>query len=428
MNADAATARAGGSAAATLSPPAGPAGDGSPGLGGTRFRIFSQAPWLTASAAPETIAISTPAGQTLAGPADARAYVVDPVHKPRPYDDFYFPPFDGPVFYPAVPDADGHFDHLPVACREFRAAHMFAAVRFTLDVWEGYYGRRIDWHFAASHPRLELVPFVPWNNAQSGAGFIEAGYGVGESGVPRHYSLSFDVMAHETGHSIVFAEVGVPPPGVPWTDEYRSFHESASDLIALVTALHLESVVTRLLASTRGNLYGYNELGRIGELSDTEQIRLACNDLKLSDLAGLGDHGRSLPLTGAVFDFLVETFQSTLVERGLIRAELAALSFGAPTSPSAWRLIQGEFDGAFRDHPSAFREALGHARDHVARFLVATWRQLPPGRLDYRMIAAAMLRAESVAGGRHLGILADCLHWRELVPDDRGELRPLSRA
>lgn len=393
---------------------------------GTRFRLFSQAPYLSAGQEPETVWISTPAGETLPGPSDSRAYVVDPVRKPRHYDDFYHPPFDGPIYYPALPDADGHFDYLPVNCREFRAAHMFASVRFTLDVWEGYFGRRIEWHFAPFRRRLELVTFVDWDNAHSGFGFIEAGFGRSEDGQEKLYSLNFDVMAHEVGHSIIFAEVGVPPPGVPWTEEYRSFHESASDLIALVAALHLESVTTRLLLSTRGDLYGFNELGRIGELSDTEQIRLACNDVKMSGLAGLGDHGRSLPLTGAVFDFLVETFQAMLVERGILREDIAALSWGMPHSSASRRLIRTEFERAFAADPEAFHRALRHARDHLGRFLVTTWHQLPPGRLDYPMIAAAMRRAEFAMGGRYLDILDGCLRWRELVPDDRGALRAVT--
>ena len=397
---------------------------GSPTSGtGTRFRLFSQAPYLSAGQEPETVRISTPAGATFAGPADDRAYVVDPVRKIAPYGDLYRPPFDGPVFYPALPDADGHFDYLPVESREFRAAHMFASVRFTLDVWERYFGRRIEWHFAARYRRLELVPFVDWDNAHSGFGFIEAGYGLDERGRARLYSLNFDVMAHEIGHSIIFAEVGVPPPGVPWTEEYRSFHESASDLVALIAALHLESVMTRLLGSTSGNLYGYNELGRIGELSDTEQIRLACNDLKMSDIASLGDHGRSLPLTGAVFDFLVETFQAVLVERGLVSADVAALSYGVPCSAAVQGIIQAEFDRAFRDDPRAFRHALEHARDHLGLFLVSVWQRLPPGSIDYAVVAAAMLEAERRGGARYLNILADCLRWRGLVPDERDARR-----
>lgn len=384
---------------------------------GTRFRLFSQAPYLSAGREPETVWISTPAGETLPGPADSRAYVIDPVRKPMPYGARYFPPYTGPIYYPALPDAEGHFDYLPVNCREFRAAHMFAAVRFTLDVWEAYFGRRIDWHFAPVHERLELVTFVNWDNAHSGFGFIEAGYGVSDSGDDKLYSLNFDVMAHEIGHSIIFAEVGVPPPGLAWTDEYRSFHESASDLVALISALHLEGVISRLLRSTHGNLYGFNELGRIGELSDTEQIRLACNDVRMSGLEGLGDHGRSLPLTGAVFDFLVEMFQQVLVERGLISAEISALSYGVPCSDALQQRIQSEFDRAFLDDSNAFRRSLEHARDHIGLFLVATWQQLPPGRLDYRMIADAMLNAETAMGGHYLSILVGCLSWRELVSD-----------
>jgi len=389
---------------------------------GTRFRLLPQAPYITLGTEPETVWISTPAGETLPGPADARAYVVDPIDKPLPYGGRLMPPFRGPVHAPALPDAEGHFDYLPVDSREFRAAHMFAAVRFTLDVWEAYFGHRIDWHFSSHFERLELITFLDWDNAHSGFGFIEAGYGRCNNGNGKRYSLNFDVMAHEVGHSIIFATVGTPPNGTIWTDDYRSFHESASDLIALLSALHLDSVLHRLLDSTKGNLYRYNELGRFGELSNTEQIRLACNDVKMSDLHGLGDHGRSLPLTGAVFDFLVEMFQTNLVEQRLLRPEVASLSHDVRCSLSAENFIQAEFAGAFLDHPVEFRQALERARDHVGLFLVRTWQQLSPGQLDHRMIAAAMLEAEASMGGRYLAELADCLQWRELLPDSSSVL------
>jgi len=87
----------------------------------------------------------------------------------------------------------------------------FGTVRFVLDIWEGYFGRAINWHFAQHYDRLELTIFPALNNAQTGYGFIEVG-GYRENGTYQPFSLNFDIIAHEVGHLIIFGEIGVPDP------------------------------------------------------------------------------------------------------------------------------------------------------------------------------------------------------------------------
>jgi hypothetical protein len=231
---------------------------------GTRFKLYPQAPVLAAFAEPETVWVSQRPDTIQPGPADDRIYVVEPVDKPRVYDFPYLPPYRGPTRAPVAPGRDGHFDYLEPGDSGFEAAHMYGTIRRVLDIWEGYYGRGIPWHFRDHFEQLELIPFVNWDNAQSGYGFIEAGYGETETGARHPYALNFDVLAHELGHSLIFSEVGVPPPAT-MTAEYRGFQESASDLVALVAVLHFDSVVDRLLRTSNGDLYTLNELNRIGE-------------------------------------------------------------------------------------------------------------------------------------------------------------------
>ena len=71
-----------------------------------------------------------------------------------------------------MPGADGHFDHLRPGDPGFEAAHLFGAVRFTLDVWEGYLGHPIAWHFTDHFDRLELSMVEDWANAHMGYGYI----------------------------------------------------------------------------------------------------------------------------------------------------------------------------------------------------------------------------------------------------------------
>ena len=114
----------------------------------------------------------------------------------------------------------------------------------------------------------------------------------------------------------------------------RASTRSFADLAALLVAAHLDPVVDQVLQRARGNLYGVNELNRLGELSSTTQIRIASNATKMSEFAlGWSDeHDLSEPLTGAVFDLMLDLYQANLVERGLIPRTLAALARRARAS------------------------------------------------------------------------------------------------
>ena len=179
---------------------------------GTRFRLFPQPRFLNAFRNPETVHINMPPGSIQAGPADDRMFVVDAINK-DPYDQFSGPPFLGLHNPSVIPGSDGHFDHLDIDSREFSCATMYATVRRTLDIWEDYFGHSIPWHFEASFDRLEMIPLIDWDNAQSGFGFLEFGFGrtiAGGIDPTRPYCQNFDVLAHELGHSIIFSQVGVP--------------------------------------------------------------------------------------------------------------------------------------------------------------------------------------------------------------------------
>src|SRR3546814_17565656 len=93
--------------------------------------------------------------------------------------------------------------------------------------------------------------------------FLEAGVGREACGYVFPFSLSFDVIAYEVSHCIVYSQVGVPFPHAPLA-EYLAFHESAADMTALIALLHFDSVMQDLLETTSGNLYTFNDLNRFG--------------------------------------------------------------------------------------------------------------------------------------------------------------------
>jgi hypothetical protein len=167
---------------------------------GTRFKLFPQ-PSFAGPAEAETVWVSSPVGSVGPGPQDDRMYVADPVGKRDPYGIAltpygmpypFLPPWDGPVYSPAAPGPDGHFDHLEVGTPEFEMAHTYGCVRFVLDVWEGYFGRPIEWHFSPHYERLEILLLPGWDNAHVGWGFMEVGGHTTEAGELRPFSLNFD--------------------------------------------------------------------------------------------------------------------------------------------------------------------------------------------------------------------------------------------
>jgi hypothetical protein len=388
---------------------------------GTRFRLFAQAPVLAAFREPETVWVSTPPGGIRPGPEDDRLRTVDALDKTEPYDlPPNAPPYRGAASPPVSPDPHGHFDHLAVDSRAFRTTHVYGALRRILDIWDDYFGAPIPWHFSADYPKLEVIPQIDWDNAQSGYGFIEMGYGLA-GGERQPYCLNFDVIAHELGHSIVFSQVGVPQEHTA-TNAYLGFHESAGDLVALVSVLHFETFADYLLDVSHGNLYALNELNRIGELSETEEIRQASNSLTLADvitddreLTQPELHQLGEPLTGALFDMFVEVFQRALVERGLIDRELDQLSRRVVEMEALNDQVQGRFEAAYDTDHIGFRAALFEARDFLGVRLARTWDQLSPHYLSFAGVAARFLTVDrGLSGCKYQDLIRDCFLWRRI--------------
>jgi hypothetical protein len=404
---------------------------------GTKFRLYPQLPSLWSGRPPETVRISTPPGLVGPGPSDDFAYLVSPVGKRAPYGlqlspygapVLFLPPWAGPIVPPVRPGHDGHFDHIPIGTPEFAEAHVFGAVRFTMDIWGRYLGRPIEWHFSRDFRRLEMLLLPHFDNAHVGYGFMEIGAHRAEHGSLVSFALNFDVIAHELGHLIIYGMMGVPRRGAE-KGEYFGFHESAADMVAILAALHFDGMLSEVLDRTRGNLYSFNELNRFAEFSSTEQIRLASNSVKMWEFAqGWHDeHDLSQPLTGALFDILVDVFQELLVERGLIGRDLAELSDMLEQRPEYDALIQPRFDAVYPARRYEFRQALVDAREYLGFALAETWMRLSADFLDYLDVARTLIAVDcALTGGRYGGEMAECFRWRGIGDIEAGpRLGPL---
>jgi hypothetical protein len=351
--------------------------------------------------------------------------LIFPVNKPYSYGvnpgplgtpGLDLPPYRGPIHFPVCPNDEGHFDTIPVGTRAFAEAHVFGAVRFVLDVWERYFGRRIDWHFARDYRRLEILIQPQIDNAYAGYGFMEIGAHPLPDGSVAAFALNFDVMAHELGHLIIYSTIGLPSRAAV-SGEYYGFHESAADLTALIAALHFESLIARLLDETRGNLYVFNELDRFAELAPHDQIRISSNSVKMSGFsAGWEDeHALSQPLTGAVFDIIVDIFQELLVERGLIPREIAEATRRVRDEPEQVDVVEPVFDAAYEGRCEEFRAALVDARDYMGATLAETWRRLTADNLSYLEVGRFLVEIDNaMSGGRYRRAIVESFDWREI--------------
>jgi hypothetical protein len=377
---------------------------------GTRFRLYAQAPHVPGYGVPELVWLSTPPNRINPGPQDDRIYVRDPVFEKEPYDFPMLPPYPGAVFPPAEAAPDGHFDQLDLGSRQFVAAHAFASVRRVLDIWESYLGRRVEWHFAETYERLEIIPWLDWHNAQSGYGFLELGVDRGPDGRAFPFALNFDVIAHEMGHAILFSEIGVPDDSGREAD-FRAFHEAGADLVSLLTFLHFDTGIDRLLRHCNGNLLVLNELNRIAELAGERQIRLASNSRKLSEVSA-EIHDQSRPFTGAVFDSMVERFHLNLVQQGFADERLLGIDIRAVDDTALSRVSRLTTE-AFRARPFLFKSALTEARDAVALALSRAWSLMDRNDLSFAAAAEAISAAAGYDSLR--SSLQENFEWREIL-------------
>ena len=183
-----------------------------------------------------------------------------------------------------------------------------------------------------------------------------------------------------------------------------------------------------MLEETHGNLYVFNELDRFAELSPHDEIRLASNDVKLSQFAAGWDdeHTLSQPLTGAIFDIGVDIFQELLVERGLIPREIAEATRHVRDEPEIATIVQPAFEAAFDGQYDGLRAALIDARDYVGFALAETWKRLKADDFSYVDVAETLIAMDQVmSGGRYRRAIVESFVWREIGTRDR---RPAPQA
>jgi hypothetical protein len=395
---------------------------------GTRFLLYPKPRIVQGFGEARLVHVEEPAGSIRPGPVGPRIYVVDargktPYRDPETGDYVWRPPYPRTLrrFEAVVPNALGHFDSVVPRTRQFTQAALYASVASVIAIWEHYLGRRLNWGVPGRQRRLELIPRVRriGDNAWSGDGYIELGFADRDPSQP--YAEVFDVVAHEVGHHLLKRVIGRAPADRR-EFEHKSHEEAGADLVSLVAVLHLDPVVARVLAETRGKLYSVNLLSEIGEYrrgqSGRWPGRLLFHDKTLRSVAVArkrpDKHIYAQPFLGAAFDILVEIYEHHLLARELIPADLARRSTHAAQRNPA---IRREFAARYRLNPDGFSEALGEATGDFARLLALTWRKTRRTGATFSKVAANMLAADRrLYRGRYGQAIRRAFRRRMIVP------------
>ena len=396
---------------------------------GTRFLVYPKPRIVAGFDAPRLVHVAARPGSIGPGPSGPRLYVVDALGK-RPYRNIDTGDYDWRPPYPrgmrragaVAADAHGHFDRVAPRTRDFSQAALYATVATVVTIWEHYLGRRLSWGVPGQR-RLELIPRVKklGDNAYSGDGYIECGFADRDPSQP--YAEDFDVVAHEVGHHFLKRVIGKAPTDRR-TFERKSHDEAGADLVSLVAVLHFDYVVARVLAQTRGKLYSVSLLSEIGQYrrgrSGRRPGRLYLHDRTMRARAIKAarrhddKHTYAQPFLGAAFDILVEIYESRLVRRGLICADLARRSTHAAAVRNP--AIRRAFASRYRLNPDGFAESLGEATTDFARLLTRTWRRTRRTGATFSKVAANMLAADrALHRGRYQRVIRRAFARRKIA-------------
>jgi hypothetical protein len=224
---------------------------------------------------------------------------------------------------PVNPNAFQDYIETP-GTNEFDAVHTFAVVRETLTMYQralGALGVTIlpfQWNTGGNTDPIQVLPHQSvMQNAFYSRGGKSLNFGFfPKPGAPAPAPTVFtcqslDIVAHETGHSILD---GLKPNwiGASSNPQTGALHEAFGDLTAIFLALSQFDQVEALIAQTKSNLHDKNFLSDLAEqfglvLGRLNGLRNADNDFKLSQV-GTEVHSLSQVFTGFMYDVLADIF------------------------------------------------------------------------------------------------------------------------
>jgi len=292
----------------------------------------------------------------------------------------------------ASPDDDGHYLYWP-GTPEFDQVNCFYYATFTLRMYERYARRALPWAF----PKTRIV-VSPHAGEQANAFYSERDQKIGfyyfqVDGQVVNAAHSADVVSHETAHAILDGlrdlyneSFGLGP---------TAFHESFGDITAVLVALHDDSLITRLLSWTEGNLRTDNFVAAVAE-EMTNRLRAGNNHVQ-----GHTVYLRNAlnVLQNAPFDVLRYMPENPEMELGRESHNYSRLFTGA-----FYNLMVLLYERLRKDR--APRLALHRTRGILGRLLTFAVELGPVGEFDFGDMARAFLMADlALNNGQHTDLI-----------------------
>ncbi len=322
----------------------------------------------------------------------------------------------------AIADPDGNFFYTPTQ-PQFDQVNSFVVVYKTLDMHQGYLGRRIDWAFGED--QITVNPhageganayYARWAGSVNFLYFKSKGLNK-----TVQTAQSADVISHELGHAVLD---GVKPNYLfSWDSENKAFHEAYADCSAMLYNMSKEENIKGIAKETGGDLRKWNRLSMLAEefgaairLSNDDPsddnktyLRNAINNFTYkpaSELPSSGPrdvltsepHSYSRVFSGAFYDCIESVYKKYLKE--------------LPPIPPPERSNQEpkpDIEGALRK-----------ARDVMGPVLDKALDLMPNSQASFKDMAISMIRTdEKIFQGKHKKELIDVFLKRKILkPED----------
>lgn len=301
----------------------------------------------------------------------------------------------------AQPDVDGNYMYWPGTI-EFDQVNAFYYTTFTLRMYERYARRSLPWSFPSA--RIKVNPYA---GQEANAFYDEQNQMIGfHTFVYEDRELSTaqsaDIVSHEAAHAILDGVRDL------YNESFglgtRSFHESFSDITAVLVALHDDSLIRRLLKWTDGNLRMSNFVSQVAE-------RL----VELTQHGGQYMSAHTLYLRNAFNQFVFKPFDELpFIPQSELELCRQEHSYSRLFSGAFYDIFVGMYENLLKTVTSYI--AIYKARDMSGQLLMAAIEAGPVGELDFSDLARTFLSADEVLNdGANHEVIKQVFHERGIL-------------
>lgn len=312
--------------------------------------------------------------------------------------------------FKARADRDGNYLYQPPNKR-FNQVQAFVSAQRTSELFQNYADRKIDWAFEGD--TLAVIPhagdgrnayYARWNKSIAFYSFKSR-----QLKKTVHTAQSSDIVSHEAGHAILD---GLKPQwGKTFDKETKAMHEAFGDCAAMLLTVSRPENRQDALKETGGDLRQDNCISRISE-EFGEAVRKA-NRNPNDDFPYLRNANNQ-------FEYQPPETLPRDGPRDVLSAE--SHSFCQIFTRAFYNGLVGIYEQSLAEglEPD---QALATAGEVMGKRLAKGLTMAAPNRARFKDVAQAMLRADSLSGGKYQESLAESfLESKILNQADIGDL------